>query len=86
MYLVPFLTWFDCSINVTSHGFACLHMYVCMYTVYMYVYVYARMDSYCSLDKLRLQGSVSCQRREIKSLFMQCYYGVSLLSQSWSTL
>lgn len=33
LYLVLFLTWFDCSINVSSQGFACmnLHIYIHMY-------------------------------------------------------
>lgn len=32
LYLVLCLTWFDCSVNVTSPGFACImHIYIYMH-------------------------------------------------------
>lgn len=66
MYLVLFLTWLDCSINVTSQGFACMHNAYIIYIsthnccnlgyVFLYQHVRATFSGFSHLFILTSNG------------------------------
>lgn len=55
LYLVLFLTWFDCSVNVTSPSFACImliyiymHQHITNDLGACYVFLYQHVRASCS--------------------------------------